>query len=136
MSRQSGPITTALFADAIKELPLSVVYTKAAELQNSISHLQRSNSELQNFVAESHESEEEKREIAEYIVENEHVIASMTERIRLLRAEVQARGQLWLGTEHGTAESEHGLNGEERNGTATGESRERGADGGDEGVYL
>lgn len=88
-----------MFAEAIQELSLSVLYGKASELRNSIAHLQRSNSELKTFVAESCDSADEKRELESYITENEGVMKSMTERIALLRAEVERRGQQWIETE-------------------------------------
>ncbi|MBZ4040741.1 hypothetical protein K6753_14540, partial [Lysobacter sp. 13A] len=62
MSAESIPITPSMFAEAIQELSLSVIYVKAAELRNSIAHLQRSNDELKTFVLESCDSAEEKRE--------------------------------------------------------------------------
>ncbi|GAB1215997.1 hypothetical protein ATERTT37_005197 [Aspergillus terreus] len=96
MSGESAPITLDAFAEAIKELPLSVVYAKVTELRNSIAHLRRSNAELQTFVAESCDTEDEKRELEGYISENEGVMTSMTDRIMLLKAEVESRGQRWI----------------------------------------
>ena len=97
MSDQPNPIFTHYtFADAIKELPLSALFAKASELQNSIAHLHRSNDEMKTFVAESCESEEEKCEIEGYISENEGVLVRFTERIALLKAEVERRGQQWI----------------------------------------
>ena len=133
MSSRSGPITAALFADAIKDIPLSLVYSKAAELQNSISHLQRSNNELRNFIADAEEPEEDKRKIQQYIVENEGVIDSMTERIRLLRAEVEARGQPWVGKEDDAAQEVYR---EGQNGTSDESSRQPDGEHADGGVYL
>lgn len=92
----SIPITASIFADAIKELPLSAVYAKVSELRNSISHLRRSNNELRSFIAESCETEDDKRELEGYVSENEGVVASMEERIVLLKTEVENRGQLWI----------------------------------------
>lgn len=96
MSAEALPISTAAFTEAIKELPLAVVYAKASELQNSIAHLQRSNHELKTFVAESADTQQEKQELENYIAENEGVISSMSERIGLLKAEVEGRGQKWI----------------------------------------
>ncbi|KAL5366561.1 hypothetical protein BJX96DRAFT_38256 [Aspergillus floccosus] len=96
MSGESAPITLDAFAEAIKELPLSVVYAKVTELRNSIAHLRRSNAELQTFVTESCDTEDEKRELQGYISENEGVMTSMTDRIILLKAEVESRGQRWI----------------------------------------
>lgn len=99
MSCSSLPITPTAFSEAIKELPLSAVYSKAAELRNSIAHLQRSNTELRAFLVESCDSDEEKKELEGYISENEAVMASMNERIALLRTEIENRGQIWIEIE-------------------------------------
>ncbi|KAL4888399.1 hypothetical protein BDV59DRAFT_138947 [Aspergillus ambiguus] len=96
MSGESAPISLDAFAEAIQELPLSVVHAKASELRNSIAHLRRSNAELQAFVAESCDTDDEKRELEGYISENEGVIGSMNDRIMLLKAEVERRGQVWI----------------------------------------
>ncbi|RJE24751.1 hypothetical protein PHISCL_02896 [Aspergillus sclerotialis] len=102
MSGESLPITTSGFAEAIKELPISAVYSKVSELRNSILHLHRSNDELRSFINDSCESEDDKRELESYIAENASVIASMETRIMLLRAEVENRGQLWIEVENPT----------------------------------
>lgn len=102
MSRETIPITASIFADAIKELPLSTVYAKVSELRNSISHLHRSNDELRSFITSSCESEDDRRELESYVSENEGVVASMQERIGLLKAEVENRGQLWIEVENAT----------------------------------
>ncbi|KAF9887461.1 hypothetical protein FE257_010178 [Aspergillus nanangensis] len=99
MSEEALPITLGAFGEAIKELPLAVVYAKASELRNSISHLRRSNAELRSFVTESCDSDSERRELETYISENEDVVTSMTDRIMLLKAEVEGRGQLWIEEE-------------------------------------
>lgn len=96
MSAESTPITLAAFVEAIKELPLSSVYAKASELSNSISHLRRSNQELRVFMNESCDTEAEKRELENYITENEEVIRSMHERNLLLKSEIEGRGQRWI----------------------------------------
>ncbi|KAL4914206.1 hypothetical protein BDW62DRAFT_204817 [Aspergillus aurantiobrunneus] len=96
MSSETLPITPVAFAEAIKELPLPVLYAKVAELRNSIAHLQRSNQELRLFITESCENDVDKRELEEYIRENEGVNESMNERIRLCKAEVEGRGQAWI----------------------------------------
>ncbi|KAE8366704.1 hypothetical protein BDV27DRAFT_125016 [Aspergillus caelatus] len=96
MSAESLPITLAAFVEAIKELPLSSVYAKASELSNSISHLRRSNQELKAFMNESCDTEAEKRELENYITENEEVIRSMHERNLLLKSEIEGRGQRWI----------------------------------------
>lgn len=96
MSSESLTIDPAAFAEAIKELPLSAVYSKVAELRNSIAHLHRSNAELRLFLAESQDPEEEKKELGGYVTENEGVIASMKVRIGLLKTELENRGQPWV----------------------------------------
>lgn len=108
MSGESLPITAAVFADAIKELPLSAIYAKVSELRNSISHLRRSNDELRSFITTSCESDDDKRELESYIVENETVITSMEERTMLLKTEVENRGQLWIEVENSTDASTDG----------------------------
>ncbi|KAJ5494722.1 hypothetical protein N7463_010809 [Penicillium fimorum] len=96
MSTESLPITPGAFAEAIKELPLAVLYSKVSELTNSIAHLHRSNAELRAFLAESNDSEEDKKELEGYVTENEGVAVSMNERISLLKTEVENRGQPWI----------------------------------------
>ena len=102
MSVANFPIHSAVFAEAIQELPLSAVYGKVAELRNSVSHLHRSNAEIRLFISESsgqNDHEPEKKELERYISENEDVIKSMNERISLLKVEVENRGQVWIETE-------------------------------------
>ncbi|KAI9039503.1 uncharacterized protein KD926_009377 [Aspergillus affinis] len=105
MSAESIPITPSMFAEAIQELSLSILYAKVSELRNSIAHLQRSNAELETFVLESCDTTEEKRELESYITENKGVMTSMTERIALLKAEVERRGQQWIETEEKRSET-------------------------------
>ncbi|KAL4968967.1 uncharacterized protein BDV14DRAFT_196285 [Aspergillus stella-maris] len=159
MSSETLPITPAAFAEAIKELTLPVLYAKVAELRNSIAHLQRSNLELRQFITESCESEEDQRELAIYVLENEQVKKSMDERIRLCKAEIEGRGSAWieLDLEPSSEREREGAQGDAQeqttgpgatatpavNGTGTGtnapstdRSRDREGDGGDDGVYL
>lgn len=96
MSTEALPITPGAFAEAIKELPIAVLYSKVSELTNSIAHLHRSNAELRAFLTESNDPEEEKKELEGYIAENEDVAVSMNERITLLKTEVENRGQPWI----------------------------------------
>ncbi|KAJ5957778.1 hypothetical protein N7501_012057 [Penicillium viridicatum] len=96
MSTEALPITPGAFAEAIKELPIAVLYSKVSELTNSIAHLHRSNAELRAFLAESNDSEEEKKELEGYVAENEGVAVSMNERITSLKTEVENRGQPWI----------------------------------------
>lgn len=109
MATETTSINAAAFAEAIQELPLSAVYGKVAELRNSIAHLHRSNSELRVFLTESSDPEEEKKELESYVTENEGVIASMNERIKLLRTEVENRGQPWLEVEDEREEEQQKL---------------------------
>lgn len=154
MSDQPNPIFTHYtFADAIKELPLPALFAKASELQNSIAHLHRSNDEMKAFVAESCDSEEDKREIEGYVSENEGVLAKFTERIALLKAEVERRGQRWIevANTNGTdtnkenadaqpSEAQPVVNGtvgnEANHDDADQETGNRDADAGQNGIYL
>ncbi|KAL4946222.1 hypothetical protein BDV06DRAFT_218551 [Aspergillus oleicola] len=161
MSSETLPITRAAFAEAIKELTLPVLYAKTAELRNSIAHLERSNQELRQFITESCESEDDKQELAGYVMENEEVKKSMDERIRLCKAEVEGRGSTWIELDDGPSPERggEGTQGQEQgqeqpagsestataavNGTGSStdapsanRSRDREGDGGDDGVYL
>ncbi|KAL4954596.1 hypothetical protein BDW69DRAFT_139102 [Aspergillus filifer] len=159
MSSETLPITPSAFAEAIKELTLPVIYAKVAELRNSIAHLERSNKELRQFIAESCESEDDQRELAMYVLENEQVKKSMDERIRLCKAEVEGRGSAWIeldlqpsseregegaqGDAHeqptgseSTATAAVNGTGSGTNAPSTDGSRDREGDGGDDGVYL
>ena len=91
MSATSIPIHPHRFAEALVDLPLSNLHLKAAELRNSISHLQSSNSELRTF------AEAGDVDCAEAMSENLQVIGRMEERISLLRQEVERRGFRWDG---------------------------------------
>ena len=89
MSSSSQPIPPHRFAEAIKELPLSNLHSKAAEIRNSISHLEASNQQLK-FYADDGDSD-----CAEAIQENLSVIQRMEERIGFLKVEVEGRGFRW-----------------------------------------
>ena len=89
MSSSSQPIPPHRFAAAIKELPLSNLHSKAAEIRNSISHLEASNQQLKSY------ADDGDRDCAEAIQENMLVIQRMEERIRLLKSEVEGRGFKW-----------------------------------------
>ncbi|KAJ5698438.1 hypothetical protein N7462_000443 [Penicillium macrosclerotiorum] len=142
MSAESLPINPTAFAEAIKELTLSTVYAKVAELRNSIAHLQRSNVELRIFLLESQDSEEDKKELEGYITENEGVMKSMEERLALLKTEVENRGQQWIEVEDekensGEGQRPNGLPEPTTNGTAAdGHQSDNAGENGDEGVYL
>ncbi|KAJ6004126.1 hypothetical protein N7499_000194 [Penicillium canescens] len=142
MSTESLPITPGAFAEAIKELPLALLYSKVSELTNSITHLHRSNAELRAFLLESCDSEEEKKELETYIKENEDVAVSMNERIALLKTEVENRGLPWIELDqlkndpiapvtNGTGNG-NGSTGATQDAT---ESQSQG-EGGEDGVYL
>ncbi|KAJ5714244.1 uncharacterized protein N7483_011425 [Penicillium malachiteum] len=121
-------ISPTAFAEAITELPISALYNKVFELRNSIAHLHRSNSELRLFVLESTESEQDKKELGEYITENEGVIVSMNERVALLRTEVERRGQEWI-EEKVKVDQDQDADGEQPRGDSTQDTQE-------DGVYL
>jgi hypothetical protein len=119
MSAEAQPITLSAFADAIKALPLSAIYGKVFELRNSVAHLRRSNAELRLYIASSTvaslsdgvektgedgvtptagtaSTAADDQELETYIHDNEGVIAAMTERITLCRAEIENRGERWI----------------------------------------
>ena len=89
MSSLATPIPPDRFAEAILDLPLLTLHFKAAEIRNSISHLESSNSQLQGFADECD------RDCIEALKENEETMLRMEERIMLLRREVERRGFEW-----------------------------------------
>ena len=89
MSSNATPISPARFAAALPSLPLPNLHLKAAELRNSIAHLEYSNSQLQPL------AEEGDRDCKEAVEENRETIARMEERLELLKAEVEGRGFPW-----------------------------------------
>ncbi|KAH8808369.1 hypothetical protein F5884DRAFT_367133 [Xylogone sp. PMI_703] len=100
MSHESLPISPERFAQAIKDLSISSLHLKAAELRNSIAHLDYSNEQLKPFAegtAAAPGSAEgvPDQDCIDAIKENEVVIARMQERIELLKAEVENRGGSW-----------------------------------------
>jgi len=103
MSSTASPIAPARFAEAITSLPLANLHLKAAELRNSIAHLQHSNRQLKSF------AEEGDRDCADAVIENEEVMRRMEERIALLRAEFEGRGFKWGEDEGGNGDG--GMNG-------------------------
>jgi hypothetical protein len=102
MAAVGHSITPEAFALAIKDLPLENIYTKAAELQNSITHLLNSNIQMQPF------AEEGDAVCRDAIRENDEVIKRMEERIGLCRSEVESRGQVWMGGHTTNAEGSAG----------------------------
>lgn len=106
MSSTTIPISPAAFSEAIKELPLSTLHLKAAELRNSIAHLDYSNEQLKPFADGTEPSvTEPDQDCVDAIKENEVVIERMEERIRLLKQEVEDRGASWTEFQ-GTADKE------------------------------
>ncbi|KIW18648.1 hypothetical protein PV08_02937 [Exophiala spinifera] len=103
MSAAAQPITDEQFAVAIQDLPFENLYSKAAEIENSISHLVRSNEHLQKYIDSINSDEslpdatrqEGDKECSEAIQENVVVIDRQRDRIRLLKQEVERRGGRW-----------------------------------------
>lgn len=114
MSATSNPITPTDFADALTSLPLGSLYAKGAEIQNSISHLQRSNYELQTYINETPGGD---KDCEDAVKENEVVIERMNERIELLKVEVEGRGHSWVGGEEEGEEAGNNNTTSEMNGT-------------------
>ncbi|KAK6443316.1 hypothetical protein LTR95_000142 [Oleoguttula sp. CCFEE 5521] len=107
-----APIIDPLrFAAALVELPLDALYSKAAELRNSISQLRSSNAQMLPF------AEEGDAECREAMFENLAVIGRMQERVTLIREEVERRGQVW---HEGDGDGDHVMGG-------TGEGRPTGS---------
>lgn len=96
MATSTDHITPERFATAIADLPFSNLYTKAAELRNSIAHLKSSNEQMMPF------ADEGDQDCKEAMFENLTVIGRMNERIALLKGEVERRGGVW--SEHATGE--------------------------------
>lgn len=98
MSAESIPISSERFAKALQDLSLSSLYLKVAELRNSIAHLEKSNSELEEYVRQ-----EEDKDCYEAILENREVIKRMEERIALIKKEVtEIRCLPWQPEDGGT----------------------------------
>jgi len=129
MSTETRPISPNSFATAIEDLPVENLYTKAVEINNSVAHLERSNRALQEYSDSLKNDESLDAETRQYgdkdcieaIKENEVVIERQQERVRLLKAEVERRGQRWheaepkeKGTSNGNEEPARGSD----NGTA------------------
>ncbi|KAI7270917.1 hypothetical protein KC345_g7306 [Hortaea werneckii] len=86
----TNPVDPARFALALESLPIDSLHAKAAEIQNSISHLRSSNAQMLPFA-----EEQDDQDCKEAMFENLTVIGRMNERIRLLKAEVGRRGLPW-----------------------------------------
>lgn len=89
MSSNSTPISLDRFTEAIRALPLSNLHLKAAELHNSIAHLESSNQQLKPSADDGDQV------CSDAIRENLEVIGRMKARILLLKQEVEQRGFLW-----------------------------------------
>ena len=112
MSAESTPITAARFAAALTELPISSLYAKHAELSNSITHLESSNKQLEDFARENDD-----RDCYEALLENRQVMKNFNERMDLIRKEVEeVRGLPWRPRDEGEVRKEEGAIG--LNGTA------------------
>ncbi|KAL9638186.1 MAG: hypothetical protein Q9164_001721 [Protoblastenia rupestris] len=89
MSASSTPIHPHHFAEAIADLPLGNLYLKVAEIQNSITHLEISNAQLNSFASNGD------GDCADALLENQEVMRRMKERVALLKIEVERRGFRW-----------------------------------------
>ncbi|KFY36325.1 hypothetical protein V494_05121 [Pseudogymnoascus sp. VKM F-4513 (FW-928)] len=94
MSSDALPIGTAAFAAALEPLPLSTLHLKAAELRNSLAHLEYSNAQLEPF-ARPPVGQEPDVVCVEAIAENVIVMERMRERLALLQQEAEKRGVGW-----------------------------------------
>ncbi|KAK0633486.1 hypothetical protein B0T14DRAFT_491652 [Immersiella caudata] len=132
MSSEALPISPSRFAEALKSLPLSSLHLKVLELRNSIAHLDYSNEQLRPFAegtsqpisspSSPSQPQQPDQDCIDAIRENEQVIERMLERIRLVRIEVEDRGQKWeefaskeeekAGGEAGETNGETATNGE------------------------
>ena len=128
MSNEATPISPARFSSALKDLPLSTLHLKAAELRNSIAHLDYSNEQLKPFADGTEGDNGPDQDCTDAIKENEVVIQRMLERIQLLRQEVESRGSSWLEFQSADELEGNGREEEERlvNGTGHGEGGETG----------
>lgn len=109
MSSAAVPISADRFAEAIMDLPIGNLHMKAAEIRNSILHLEHSNKQMQSY------TDDGDRECVEAVRENLDVITRMEERVKLLKDEVSRRGLPWPGSDE-TREN-GGPNGNEINGS-------------------
>lgn len=103
MSSEARPISPSSFARALEDLPAENIYSKAFEINNSIAHLAQSNKLLQEY-SDSIKNDQSldpntraggDKDCLDAIKENEIVIERQQERVRLLKAEVERRGQRW-----------------------------------------
>lgn len=103
MPSEGSPISSAQFAIAIEELPLENLYAKVFEIRNSISHLEDSNKELEEYS----QTVGGDTDCVAAVAENREVIGRMKERVELVKREVERRGQKWHeGDGNGAASGE------------------------------
>ncbi|KAK9234686.1 hypothetical protein V1525DRAFT_435377 [Lipomyces kononenkoae] len=84
------PDKLEMFAMALTQLPLETLHNERARIENSIGHLQRSNREIEQYIAET-VGEKEKREMHDVITENEDVITGQMMRIEMIKSEIMRR---------------------------------------------
>lgn len=100
MSGDSAPIAPARFAEALKDLSIGSLHSKAAELRNSINHLKSSNEQIRDYLLSQPPDAPADADCVEAIQENVQVIKRMEERIDLVKVEVQERGLPWPDEDH------------------------------------
>ncbi|KAK5120478.1 hypothetical protein LTR85_006133 [Meristemomyces frigidus] len=105
-SETINPIDPSRFALALEALPLDALHAKAAEIHNSTLHLRHSNNEMLPF------AEQGDQDCKDAMLENLAVIGRMNERVGLIRAEVERRGQRWSEGEVEDKEQQGGGDGE------------------------
>lgn len=104
MSAESTPITAARFAAALNDLPISSLYAKHAELTNSVTHLESSNKQLEDFARDNDD-----RDCYEALLENRQVMKNFNERMELIKKEVEEiRGLPWRPQNEGEVRKEEG----------------------------
>ena len=111
MSAEAVPISPEQFATALETLPVSNLYAKTFEIRNSMAHLERSNAELELFMAESGRD----ADCEQAVEENKRVIDRMKQRVELIKAEVEKRGARWHeadNTEDPTVAADGATNGQ------------------------
>lgn len=137
MSASTDPITPARFSAALESLSLESLYAKTHEINNSIYHLQNSNKTLQEYSDSIKDDasidpgvrRDGDQDCLDAIRENEVVIERMRGRVRLIKEEVERRGQIW---HEKNPEGEEG-NGEdvEMNGSGNADATVNGSGSGD-----
>lgn len=103
MSSEARPISPNSFAQAIEDLPVENLYSKTFEINNAIAHLEHSNKQLQDYSDSIKNDQslnaqtraEGDKDCLDAISENDVVIERQRDRVRLLKAEVERRGQKW-----------------------------------------